>query len=664
MYYIYFFLERGLRLGETIEIFDSYRYIHILLSIFILCTKSMPVEENGTPGTTASTPTGSSQQPWAISDLGDILLDKSLDTMQKNDFVAVTKNDVAWLWDDQEEQDNDPFAKSATTPDSAPIPVVENHATIEDLQNIMLETPTSQSPFAAEVPAVTTEAPAPTEQVANNDDFDLWDISTPPAVETTTEIPVVAEPAVESVVESVSEQAVNADAVASTESTNDSLDFDLGDLGTIQTQTPTETPVVWEPAIESVVEPVAEEVSDNTSIDLGDLQVATTETPTEVQTDVVSNEIPIVEELQTDNSSIDLGSLDAVIPETPVAAETENSIATTPAVEEVVPEISIDTSSLETPMDAVENTNEPVLESIPPTEIPQEISPELETTPVVDEVAPVQIEVPQESVATSNDINNTIDSLQNTVQTEITPEVIPQPTTNPEAAALEKVADDITQGIDLDSLMVDSPATVAAASQVADQTTAQQTPAEWLKAVFGWSNWNQKKVLIGLGAVAIIGLIYFGYMLMADSASSTPTPQVPTTMDTWDTMGDIMTDDIMTWDTDPLSGDVVIDDISTGDTITDTWSVDTGVVAKTPEEILTSAKDLWAKVRKALIRSTVMKNAQMRLSAFGLQKDVEAFIQELEKSNDMTTVSDSETKLNSLSQRLDTILQKLDGNSQ
>ena len=54
----------------------------------------------------------------------------------------------------------------------------------------------------------------------------------------------------------------------------------------------------------------------------------------------------------------------------------------------------------------------------------------------------------------------------------------------------------------------------------------------------------------------------------------------------------------------------------------------------------------------------------MRLSAFGLQKDVETFIQTLENSNDMTTVSDSEIKLNSLSQRLDSILQKLDGSSQ
>jgi hypothetical protein len=69
-------------------------------------------------------------------------------------------------------------------------------------------------------------------------------------------------------------------------------------------------------------------------------------------------------------------------------------------------------------------------------------------------------------------------------------------------------------------------------------------------------------------------------------------------------------------------------------------------------------------VRKALIKATIMKNAQMRLSAFTLQKDVETFIQTLENTNDITTLSDSETKVDSLSQRLDSILQKLNGNSQ
>lgn len=620
----------------------------------------MPVEENGAPGTATNNPMGSWQQPWSISDLGDILLDKSLDTMQKNDFVAVTKNDVASLGGNEEE-DYDPFAKPAPVVDSTPLPEVESHATIEDLQNIMLETPTSESPFSAQTTTTTKEDTVAAAPVANNDDFHLWDISTPVVEIADVNPPVVTDAVVENVAQVVET------ITPTTENSGSSLDFDLGDIGVA---TPTDVVVEDIPPIkETIVEEIAPDVQvaapteDSTnSLDF-DLDLGSTSTETEVVDEEVVEEV--VEE--TNNSSIDLWSLEDMIHKTTAEPIAEQGIIDTPvAVEEIAPEINqdivIDTSSLETPVDAVEEVI-PVVEN----NITPEIVQEAETLEVV---SPVTIATPITDVASTEttDVWSELDGLQDTMPTE----TVPQPTNNPEAVALEKVADDITQGIDLDSLMVDSPTSVAAV-QVADEATAKQTPTEWLKAIFSWSNGNQKKVLLWLWAFALIGLIYFGYVLMADSSPSVPTPQVTNQVDqdTWDTMdelsGDVVVDEIATWSSDGLSWDIIIDDVATWDITTNSGSINTWSitpVAKTPAEILSSVKDLAGQVRKALIKATIMKNAQMRLSAFGLQKDIETFIQTLENSNDITTVSDSETKVNSLSQRLDTILQKLDGNSQ
>ena len=617
----------------------------------------MLVEENGAPGTATNNPMGSSQQPWSISDLGDILLDKSLDTMQKNDFVAVTKNDVASLGGNEEE-DYDPFAKPAPIVDSTPIPEVESHATIEDLQNIMLETPTSESPFSAQTPTTTKEVTVADAPVANNDDFHLWDISTPVVEIADVNPPVVTDAVVENIAQVVET------ITPTTENSGSSLDFDLGDIGVA---TPTDVVVDdVTPIQESIVEEIAPDVQKvaptEDSINSLDFDLDLWGTPS-TDTEAVDEEV--VEEVveETNNSSIDLWSLEDMIPKTTTEPIAEQGIIDTPvAVEEIAPEINqdivIDTSSLETRADAVEEAI-PVVEN----NITPEIVQEAETLEVV---SPVTIETSITDVAT--DVWSELDGLQDTMPTE----TVPQPTSNPESVALEKVADDITQGIDLDSLMVDSPTSVAAV-QVADEATAKQTPSEWLKAIFSWSNGNQKKVLLWLWAFALIGLIYFGYVLMADSTPSVPTPQVTNQVDqdTWDTMdelsGDVVVDEIATWSNDGLSWDIMIDAVATWDITTNSGSINTWSitpVAKTPAEILAFAKDLWGKVRKALIKATIMKNAQMRLSAFGLQKDIETFIQTLENSNDITTVSDSETKVNSLSQRLDTILQKLDGNSQ
>ena len=138
-------------------------------------------------------------------------------------------------------------------------------------------------------------------------------------------------------------------------------------------------------------------------------------------------------------------------------------------------DIVIDTSSLEIPTNVdVVVEDVPVVENNIPTEEAVEISPE-PVAPVSEEVTPTVIDtpIPETAPIPTSDVSSALDGLQNTVQTES----VPQPASNPEAVALEKVADDITQGIDLDSLMVDTP-TVAAAAQVADEATAKQTPTE------------------------------------------------------------------------------------------------------------------------------------------------------------------------------------------
>ena len=53
-----------------------------------------------------------------------------------------------------------------------------------------------------------------------------------------------------------------------------------------------------------------------------------------------------------------------------------------------------------------------------------------------------------------------------------------------------------------------------------------------------------------------------------------------------------------------------------------------------------------------------------RTEAFQLQKDIQTYIQTLENTNDITTLSDSETQLQTLSQRLDSILTSLNGSNQ
>ena len=68
--------------------------------------------------------------------------------------------------------------------------------------------------------------------------------------------------------------------------------------------------------------------------------------------------------------------------------------------------------------------------------------------------------------------------------------------------------------------------------------------------------------------------------------------------------------------------------------------------------------------RSTLIKATINKNVDARASAFALQKDIETFKQALEKTNDITTLNDSEKSADALQQRLDAIIQQLNGSSQ
>jgi hypothetical protein len=645
--------------------FDSYRNIHILIIIYSLKQKRMPIDENGTPGMAGVNPTNPTtnwQQPWAISDLGDILMDKSLDAIQKNDFVWVTKNDVADLGEGEE--DYDPFAKPTSISESidTSIPKVENHATIEDLQNIMLDSPTSESPFLDTKPTIVGDIPVVEENNAVTEDV--------------TEISDIAK--------TVNEEDTIWESIEDT--TTDPLDIDLGDLegesevsgeklvnedvSVIEDITPVIEDVVSVPVVENspetpTVETNEEVAVDPLSFDLGDLGGESEVNSEEniVDETTISVETPVsekdsigedVENTTTDPLDIDLGGIEEPVVED--IAPVIETIESTPIEMSVDEEGIIGDISSQTPI--VENN----------------ITSETGETPVdqvdiIDNSQSIVVHTP--FIETVPQVVNALDALQSTVQTEIpsVPETAPLVPTNPENTVLEKVAEDVTQGIDLDSLMVDSPA-VAASAQIADQQTATQTPTEWLKAMFAGSNGKQKKLLIWLGWVCLLWLIFFGYKLISDSSPVAPTPVINTEI-TWDiatsTSGDIANGDIVpdevvntttgentTWDT--VSNTSNLD--------TNTWSTTNIQTSKTPAELLISTKDLAWKVRKALIKATIMKNSEVRLAAFTLQKDIEAVMQKLENTTDITTVWDSETTVNTLSQRLDSILQQLNGNSQ
>jgi hypothetical protein len=104
------------------------------------CVSTMPIDENGAANSSSNPTSNTSTNPQntaSISDLGDILLDKSLDSIQKNDFVPVSKSDVVSLEEDEETPVTTSNSESVVAVESTPL----QEATIEDLQNIMLDNP-------------------------------------------------------------------------------------------------------------------------------------------------------------------------------------------------------------------------------------------------------------------------------------------------------------------------------------------------------------------------------------------------------------------------------------------------------------------------------------------------------------------------------------------
>lgn len=79
-------------------------------------------------------------------------------------------------------------------------------------------------------------------------------------------------------------------------------------------------------------------------------------------------------------------------------------------------------------------------------------------------------------------------------------------------------------------------------------------------------------------------------------------------------------------------------------------------------DIVAGGKLVMSKAKGVLIQATIAKNGGIRLSAFSLQKDAEDFVQSLENTTDMTTLSDKEQELTVLTSRLLSLDAQLNGN--
>lgn len=623
----------------------------------------MPIDENGTP-TNSSQPGTQSQPTGSVSDLGDILMDKSLEKVEKNDFVPVSKNDIAGFGD--EESDGFPQPTGETTV-KMPEP---NQATIDDLHNIMLDDPASTSASTATIAVQATDgntettaeiveevveevvedSPAVTDNEVNSIfDIKLDDIG-------------VASPASQQIPTTPSEETTAASTDVTTEewvtmetdadTANDAASQDMStiDLGTpeVTVEGPnSDIAPVLDPNTISDVAPVAETIPDAVVVPETPAAEAIVETVAVPETAVqeVTNTIDINVDWLADMLQPDIAASEPEVPTNTEANTTEQGTeehtsideAAIPTVDEVIVENASEPTPSTQPIEVqVDSTTNTVENSI--------------VTPVVDIISPAQL----------------------ATETQPSPQLEPIVSQSPETAHLDKIAEDITQGIDLDSLVsgpTPPPITPVATTGEGVPTTTQ-TAKEWLKAMFSGPAGQKKLMLVVLGGLMLVWVIFFGLQAASWPSSSTPsapttntTPEEPTTEETTPTPEVAINEDVETTGNVNSESETPIDENSTIEEPTDPVDEPTTPAPKTSEELLLQGKSLDGNIKKASIKAALAKNDTVRKQLFQLQKEVQGVLQTLANTTDITTLSDSEKQLTTFSQRLDTLLTELNNGS-
>ncbi len=608
-----------------------------------------------------------------------------MDTVQKNDFVPVGKDDLAWVGQEPEEEEIH-FAPSSDTPK---VPAtIEQQATVEDLQSIMLDNVTSVSPFQKDTPpakdpvspeispvendileatveqpaVVEAETPAP-EISAPQDllsDISLWETESPTEIvedNSNTEVTTGVE---------VSAPLQEADTSVEAIEENNGLDSISLDLPDATAQEEVAPAIEAAPSIEE--SPTQEEAPLDTS-GLWDIVIPTdAATPEQVQQEQEQvQDIQPEEQVSTDNGGMDLSSIDMTpAPVVEIEQESATTEQPTPTTQEVVSSEegapAPDTNMFDNLDSLQESIQQNPVESAPEETIPEVVVPAVETQVVENTV---------DNTAQENTLS--IEEQSATPTQEDSSEAVPSTPVSAESAALETIANDISEWIDLDSLMPNAnPAPAVQTATPVPTATIVEPAKKTLLSGIVWDNpSSQKKALIGLWLFAALWLAFFAYQLMASSSTAeTPVINPSTPVEQWNDIGDTPAED-STEETTPITtGEDTTQETTTGEqqgTVEEsTWSTITPPipVAKTRDELVLIAKKMADDTRSTLIKATINKNVDARASAFALQKDIETFKQALEKTNDITTLNDSEKSADALQQRLDAIIQQLNGSSQ
>lgn len=653
----------------------------------------MPTEPSTNPTTPSQTwdstnTNGQTVSPTSaqISDLGDILMEQTLDTIQANDFQAVSHDDVHQLSGENSESSSDSSSSttdaggtSSSTNDTSidlgdifsesETPAVAEAASVELPVETVVETPVAATEVTAEIPvesSVDAETPAvsePLQSVVAEPSTDLGNID----IWWEWEIAPIEDTAV-----------VEAPVVEKNSQSDDTLTIDLGDITTdssdsvvaempvIDTPVLTEeviTPEVWIDLETPAMESVASEEVVETATNLGDLDIWLENVDTQsesVDASAVTTETSDAQNTQeaaSEEDSIDFDALENMtLPdsETVVLNEDTNTDDKPSEIilEQPTVENSIDLGDLSSSDQPNENTE------IQVDQTPVIDTPSVDVSIPVETVVETPVVAPEVAVELANADINIEDKL----------------------AGVAEMAEKIEEGMDLDSLVMPEVAetstdTPTPSIQSVNQDTINGAASAWDAVSTHEANKKPLKMaLLGMGVVATAGILYFGYQTVFPVWINGPTSEIINNsgdLFTGGSIEDALSGDSISGDTTDVpmntTGEIIIGgEVPTSGDVdnTTTGSVDTPVeMTRTLDDIKSDVELLAGKARKLLIKATIAKNGPARITAFSIQKDIDTFTQSLANTTDMTTLDASEKTLSQLTQRLVSLENKLNGSN-
>ncbi len=635
----------------------------------------MPIEPSTNPTTPAPTPAGdptpnNSSVTSQISDLGDILMDQTMDNVQSTDFQAVSHDDVHGM--DEINLDTNSLDALASVDIDAPViseasdsvhPMDTTNPLINDLSiDLNLDDTTSTANSTdnfvdntgnevnldddttidvnvedvavpndeANIEPMVGETPV-METVAINES--TWETPTPDLLP---EISIEAGPA--QIPSTDTElQNIALDSLSNSEDTNALFTTDTSDIASTEV---------------APSNPIEEGINFDA---LADMSLPESSTMKLNEETVDQKDIPVVVEKSENNLANNMMNNTSETERVPTEVGVE------PVQEEVIVQEEILPDQPEQVVEPASVLEEPVLveepevtNNVPVSEVSQPEEPivvQQQAQPM--EVVPVQAETSQELLSETpvNSVN--IEDKLMWV-----------------AEASEKV--EANMGMDLDSLVTpqenNNSGTNANTFVMGNVDVDAQAASVAAAAAVNANNRKPLKMaLIGMGIVAVAWVLYFGYSTVFPvgliNSSDTVLPMYTGEVTTGDMLsGDVMSGNVLTWDNIFGSGFNIDGSTMSGDA---TWiGTSTGnatTITRTLEDVKADAEVLATKVRKLLIKATIAKNGPARVTAFSIQKDIDTFQQSLANTSDIDTLSDSENTLSQLSQRLTSLEDKLNG---